>query len=261
MRIFNLIKYVGIISMFLMEMTSCTSLNTSAMFQVPKKSEYVYDTILTLPIEEHRISFGDRFSFSFSTNKGERIVLGSSGVSNLTNSTTSSTTTYNQDYLVLNDGTAELPLVGIINVAGKSISELENELEKFLSNDFLQPFVQIKLTNQRVTIFPGKNSGQVITLQNTNTTLIELIAMANGIREDACANSIKLIRKIKNKTAIYKIDLSTLGGVKQGQMLVQSNDCIYIDSNPRIFREVFKEITPWLSIFSSSLAIFAIFKK
>lgn len=76
-----------------------------------------------------------------------------------------------------------------------STRALEDQLEAFLSKDYLLPFVQIRLTNQRVTIFPGKNAAQVITLHNTNTSLIEVIALANGIREDGRANSIKLIRK------------------------------------------------------------------
>ena len=69
------------------------------------------------------------------------------------------------------------------------------------------------------------------------------------------------MRKAGNKRAVYKIDLSTIEGLKQGEMLVQSNDYIYINSKKRIGREIIKDVTPWLSIFSSSLAIFALITK
>ena len=250
---------ISVFSLFLF--TACSTLNSSEMFRIAKKSNFIYDTIPNSPLDEHKISFGDRFSFSFSTNNGEKIIFGASGISNPSSLTASNTPIQQQDYLVQQDGTAELPLIGTLKVAGMSTRALEDQLENLLEKDYLEPFVQIKITNQRVLIFPGKNSAQVITLQNTNTSLIEVIALANGIREDGRANSIKLMRKKDNKRLIYKIDLSTIEGMKYGEMLVQSNDYIYIDSKPRITREILKEIGPWLSLFSSSLAIFAIFTR
>jgi len=258
----NTILNLSIISVFsLFLLTACSTMNSSEMFRIAKKSNFIYDTIPNDgPLDEHKISFGDRFSFSFSTNNGEKIIFGASGISN-PSSATASNTSIQQDYLVQQDGTAELPLIGTLKVAGMSTRALEDQLENLLEKDYLEPFVQIKITNQRVLIFPGKNSAQVINLQNTNTSLIEVIALTNGIREDGRANSIKLMRKKDNKRLIYKIDLSTIEGLKYGEMLVQSNDYIYIDSKPRITREILKEIGPWLSLFSSSLAIFAIFTK
>ncbi len=258
----NTILNLSIISVFsLFLLTACSTMNSSEMFRIAKKTNFIYDSIPYGPLDEHKISLGDRFSFSFSTNNGEKILVGATGISNSAKINESNTPSQAQDYLVQKDGTVELPIVGTIKVAGMSTRALEDQLEAFLSKDYLLPFVQIRLTNQRVTIFPGKNTAQVITLQNTNTSLIEVIALANGIREDGRANSIKLIRKQDNKRMIYKIDLSTIEGLKYGEMLVQSNDCIYIDSNPRITREILKEIAPWLSVFSSSLAIYAIFTK
>ena len=250
---------ISVFSLFLF--TACSTFNSSEMFRIAKKSNFIYDTIPNSPLDEHKISFGDRFSFSFSTNNGEKIIFGASGISNPSSLTASNTPIQQQDYLVQQDGTAELPLIGTLKVAGMSTRALEDQLENLLEKDYLEPFVQIKITNQRVLIFPGKNSAQVITLQNTNTSLIEVIALSNGIREDGRANSIKLMRKKDNKRLIYKIDLSTIEGMKYGEMLVQSNDYIYIDSKPRITREILKEIGPWLSLFSSSLAIFAIFTR
>lgn len=258
----KIIQNIIVISGFsLIFLTACSTMNSNEMFQIAKKSDFIYDSISNATLDEHKISLGDRFTFSLSTNNGEKIIVGASGIANSSKLNESNTSTQLQDYLVQQDGTVELPLVGTIKAAGMSTRVLEDQLEGFLSKDYLLPFVQIRLTNQRLTIFPGKNSAQVINLQNTNTSLIEVIAMANGIREDGRANSIKLIRKKDNKRMIYKIDLSTIEGLKYGEMLVQSNDCIYIDSNPRITREILKEIAPWLSIFSSSLAIYAIFTK
>ena len=261
MALIKVMKSVGFIGLFFILLTSCARINTNEMFHISKDSNFTYDSIPLGPLDEHKINAGDRFSFLFSTNNGEKIIFGSSGLTNPTNTIQSNNSAIAQDYLVQQDGSVELPLIGILEVAGMTTRALEEKLELLLSKDYLLPFVQIKVTNQRVIIFPGKNSAQVINLQNTNTSLIEVIALANGIREDGFANSIKVMRKIGHKTAVYKIDLSTIEGLKQGEMLVQSNDYIYINSKKRVAREILKDVAPWLSIFSSSLAIYALITK
>jgi polysaccharide export outer membrane protein len=161
-----------------------------------------------------------------------------------------------QDYLVRRDGTAELPLIGIIKVQGLTTIALEDTLTKLLSKDYINPFVQIRISNQRIIIFPGRGQAQVVNLTNVNTTLLEVIAVAGGLTPDARANSIKLIRKNKNKREIYKIDLSSINGLKQAEMIVQSNDYIYVDVKPRLASSFLTEVSPWLAIITSTLLIF-----
>ena len=122
--------------------------------------------------------------------------------------------------------------------------------------------MQIRLSNQRVFFFGDRGNAEVIYLQNTNTSLIEVIALAGGISPNSRSNSIKVMRRTnKGKREIYKIDLSTISGLKEAEMIVQGNDFIYIDYKPRIASSFFSEIGPWLSLATTSLAIIAIFSK
>jgi polysaccharide export outer membrane protein len=98
-------------------------------------------------------------------------------------------------------------------------------------------------------------------LNNVNTTLLEVIALAKGLSQDARANSIKLIRKNSGKREIYKIDLSSIYGLKQAEMIVQSNDYIYVDVKPRIASSVLTEVSPWLTMLTTSLALFTLIQK
>jgi polysaccharide export outer membrane protein len=208
---------------------------------------------------------GDRFSFLFGTNNGEKIILNQSGVSSqsLNGQGNGQRGIQNQNnqftYLVRQDGKANLPLLGEILVAGKTILTLENEIKTLLSENYILPFVQIRVTNQRVIIFPGKGDAQVVGLSNANTSLLEVIALAGGIREESRSNSIKLMRKMgPTKREIYKIDLSTIQGLKNAQMIVQSNDYIYIDFKPRLASSILQEIGPWLSLMTTGLLTYSI---
>jgi polysaccharide export outer membrane protein len=228
------------------------------MFKIPKGENFQYDSIPMKPTEDYVIGPGDRFIFFFSTNNGERIISGMSGVNGTDGQVFNRNTQNIQDYLVRRDGTAELPIIGIMKVQGFTTIQLEDTLTELLSKNYINPFVQIRLSNQRIIIFPGRGQAQVVNLNNVNTTLLEVIALAGGLSEDARANSIKLIRKNKNKREIYKIDLSTIQGLKQAEMIVQSNDYIYVDVKPRIASSVLTEVTPWVSILTSALILFTL---
>ena len=44
-------------------------------------------------------------------------------------------------------------------------------------------------------------------------------------------------------------------------MIVQSNDYIYVDVKPRIAGSVLTEVTPWLTVLTTSLALFTLIQK
>jgi polysaccharide export outer membrane protein len=250
-----------ITSLLLLAVSSCSNINSNVLFRIPKGENFQYDSLPLKPSEDYVIGPGDRFTFFFSTNNGEKIIAGMSGVSGTEGQFFNRNIQMMQDYLVRRDGTAELPVIGLIKVQGFSTIQLEDTLTRILSKDYINPFVQIRVSNQRVIIFPGRGQAQVVYLSNINTTLLEVIALAGGLSNDSRANSIKLIRKDKSKREIYKIDLSSIKGLKEAEMIVQSNDYIYIDFKPRLASSILTEVAPWLSLMTTSLALFAFLNK
>lgn len=246
-------------------LNSCANVNSNAMFKIPKDGSFVYDTLIMSPKDDYILSEGDRFNFQFATNEGERIIFMQSGVANLSPNFVIGANQGNQgnvDYLVRQDGKANLPLIGEMYVKGLTVIKLEDTLTEILSKNFINPFVQIRVSNQRVVIFGGRGRAQVVNLSNTNTSLLEAIAQAGGIDEQGKAFSIKIMRRSEiGKREIYKIDLSTIKGVKEADMIVQGNDYIYIDYKPRIASSILGEIGPWLSLATTSIALVAIFQK
>jgi polysaccharide export outer membrane protein len=262
MRIFKYILFSISALVFLQGCRFWTNVNSNQMFKTPKDGSFKFDSLQMAPSDDYKIGPGDRFLFFFSTNNGERIINGLSGVAGASagGQFTSQNTQNVMDYLVRSDGTAEIPVVGQYPVAGLTIVQLEDSLTKILSKQFQSPFVQIRLSNQRVIVFPGRGQAQVVYLQNVNTSLLEVIAMAGGISNDGFSNSIKVMRQNKSgKRSVFKIDLSTIEGIKAAEMIVQSNDYIYIDYKPRIASGILTEIAPWISLFSTSLTLFLIF--
>jgi polysaccharide export outer membrane protein len=244
--------FVFIVSMFFI--AGC-GINSNIMFKEAKGDQVVQtDSIPLNPKDDYKISIDDKMTFSLATNDGKRIVESLSGVGEITRSQGGS-----QDYLVRKSGFAELPIVGEVKVAGLTIAQCEDTLENLFAKEYQNPFVQVKITNQRVIVFPGNGSdAKVIPLLNNNTTLMEAIAQAGGITDRGKARSIKVMRREGDVRKVYKIDLSTIEGLPYADMIVQGNDYIYVEPNPELTKGVVREIAPILSIFSSALVIFTV---
>lgn len=239
----------------LISMSSC-GINSNLMFKTPKGVHEIKDSIPLQPKKEYQISKDDKFTFMLYTNNGERIVNEMAGVNK------DAISKAEIEYVVRPDGTADLPLLGATYVSGLTVRQCEDTLARLFAakNGYNDPFVQLKLTNQRVIVFPGNGStAKVIPLQNNNTTLMETIALAGGIAERGKASKVKIMRIEKGERMMYVVDLSTIEGLKYADMIVQANDYIYIEPKEQLGQETVKVIAPIVSILTSALVIITVF--
>ena len=111
--------------------------------------------------------------------------------------------------------------------------------------------------NNRVLVFPGE-AGQatVITLENQNTTVIEVLAQAGGIRARGRSKRIKLIRQKGDENLVFLMDLSTVDGLEAARTVVQANDIIYVESNPQIVREALADVSPLAQMITTVSSLF-----
>jgi len=234
---------------------SC-DVNKNLMFKSPKGEFAISDSIPMTPATDYQISVDDKITFALSTNDGTKLLESMSGVSQF-----SDREKEGREFLVNKSGMVELPVIGEVYADGLTIKQFEDTLEHLFSAQYRDPFVQVKVTNQRVIVFPGGGSAaKVIPLVNSNTTIMEALAQAGGIADRGRAANIKLIRKEKGERKVYVIDLSTIEGLKFVDMVVQANDYIYVEPNPDVVRGIVAEIAPVLSTLSSVFIIITVIK-
>lgn len=232
--------------------TSCSMLNQNIMLKTDKN--YVFDIPPDTIDPEYRISPNDLLDFRLFSKDGFKLIDLSSeaqqGGGNFTRSFI--------QYLVEHDGVVKLPIIGRIEIAGMTLREAELMLVERYRNYYNDPFIILNVQNRRVIVFPGNDaSASVINLVNNNTTLIEAIAMAGGISDNGKARKIKLIRRnvSAEEPDVFLIDLSTIDGLKQANMVVQANDIIYVQPRLRIATDVIREISPIVSLITSTITI------
>jgi polysaccharide export outer membrane protein len=240
----------------LMFWSSCT-INSHVMLKTPKG--YVFDTPPDKPMDEYIISINDILQFKLFANGGFQLIDIAAGQSD-GGSQLARAAGININYVVQADSLARLPILGNINIVGKTIVDAEAFLQAEYAKFYVEPFIILTISNKRVIVFPGTgSSASVVSLSNNNTSLIEVLALVGGIATNSKASRIKIVRQTKVKKDIYLVDLSTIEGIKAGSMIVQANDIIYVEPNPNLAREALADITPVLSLLSTALLVWATF--
>ena len=252
----SILKYSFLLA--LIAFISACSIQKSRIFKIPRGTEYAFDTLTPELNKEYKIAVGDKISFSILTNNGETMFLKESSGSN-------SGEYGNGEITVKYDSTAYLPLIGNIHLVGLSTSEAEEIFKSEFSKFINDPYVKLSISNARIVLFKGiGSSASIIPLPNNKTTILEVIAMSGGIPDRGDSRKIKLVRKENGVRKIYLIDLSTIDKIENGDMLVQSNDYIYIESDINYLQEFAKEfqqaLTP-ISIVISSLTLYKTYIK
>jgi len=251
----SILKYSILLSLLLL-ISSC-AIQNSRIFKIPRGTEYTFDTLTPSLNKEYKIAVGDKITFSVLTNNGERLFFNqSSGVPN----------EFGKGEIVVNfDSTAYIPLIGNIHLVGLTTIETEEIFKREFSKFINDPYVRLTVSNARIVLFKGiGSSASIIPLQNNKTTILEVIALAGGIPERGDARRIKLVRKENGVRKIYLIDLSTIDKIENGDMLVQSNDYIYIETKINYLQEFAKEFQQALapiSIIISSITLYQTYIK
>jgi len=101
----------------------------------------------------------------------------------------------------------------------------------------------------------SSQAGMVIPYVNENTTLVDVITAAGGIKEGK-AYSIRLLRNSSNGIKIYDIDLSEFSQAKYSFIRVLPNDIIYVEPQHRPLRKFIESLAPYLTLVSTGLLIY-----
>ena len=101
-------------------------------------------------------------------------------------------------YLVDVDGNIKFPVLGTINVEGRTRREIEDHLTSELKDYVTDVVVRVRIVNFRITVL-GETGSSVIQIPNERVTLPELIAMAGDITYNGKRENILVIRDNNGK--------------------------------------------------------------
>lgn len=159
---------------------------------------------------------------------------------------------------VESSGNITLPLLGSIKVAGLTPSEVETKLKTLLGSKYLQNpqvtvFMEEGFTTQRVTLEGEVKKPGVYPIKGS-ATVLQAIAMAEGLAPLADSSKVVLFRRNGDQTKAYNLNLDAIRNGKMRDPYVRGDDLIVVHRSDS--RYWMRETAALLSPFSALNSIF-----
>ena len=154
---------------------------------------------------------------------------------------------------VNSNGQVSLPLIGGVLAGGKTIPELEQDVAGKLEQGYLQdPQVSVfvkEFTSQRVTLGGAVKKPGIYPITG-KTTLLQAVAMAEGVTDLADLSAVVLFRTIDGKRAAAVYDINEITGGRMADPQVNGDDIVMIEQSgsKTIFRRIIESV-PVLGVF------------
>lgn len=150
-------------------------------------------------------------------------------------------------------GQIDLPLVGDVQAAGFTTTELETRLVKVLGDKYLtSPRVSVTLKTpvQRTITVDGSVQQPGLYPVQPNTTLVQTIAMARGTAEGANPRRVVIFRQIKGQRMAAAFDLVNIRHGESPDPAVYADDIIIVDGSAlsKAFKTTIQSL-PFMAMF------------
>ncbi len=136
-------------------------------------------------------------------------------------------------YIVNADGNISMPILGNIQVLGKTTIEVEDLIEKILidQGQLTNPTVIVRVTNAKITILGDISGPGTYPYIEPNITLLQAIGYAGDLSISGKRNNILIIREKDGKRTYGNIDMRKTDWFKSEYYYIKPNDIIYVYPN------------------------------
>lgn len=134
-------------------------------------------------------------------------------------------------YLVNSDGEIKFPVVGTLKVTGFSTKELTQHLTSVLDEYLVQPIVNIRLLNFKVTVLGEVKAPGSYPVSNERITIVEALGLAGDLNIQGNRNSVILMREKDGKRSFVTIDLTNKKLFDSPYYYLAQNDVLYVEPN------------------------------
>ena len=136
-----------------------------------------------------------------------------------------------QTYLVDTNGAIVFPVLGKLQVAGLSRSELFQLLETKIAKYIKNPIINIRRMNFKVSVQGEVNLPGTYTINSDRVTLIEAISMAKDLTIYGKRDNILIIREINGVKSYNRVDLTKADFINSPFYYLSQNDVVYVEPN------------------------------
>ncbi len=139
-----------------------------------------------------------------------------------------------QTFLVTNEGTINFPVLGKLEVGGKTVNEVENMIASKIEGTYLKtrPVVTVRLSNYKISVLGEVASPGTYTVPSEKISIYGALALAKDMTVWGRRDNVKLIREDSTgKKTIHELNLNDANLIKSPYFYLQQNDVLYVTPN------------------------------
>ncbi len=158
-------------------------------------------------------------------------------------------------YRVDVDGNIDFPMLGKINVEGRTLAEVTQLIKNgIIEGNFIKnPLVSVDFLNFKYTVLGAVGSNGTFTVRGDRVTLLEAIANAGDLGTNARVDKVTVIREIGNERQIFVHDLRSSNIFNSPCFYLQQNDIVYVEPKYRK-KERSERIAQYVTMTLSAIA-------
>ena len=158
-------------------------------------------------------------------------------------------------YRVDVDGNIDFPMLGKINVEGRTLAEVTQLIKNgIIEGNFIKnPLVSVDFLNFKYTVLGAVGSNGTFTVKGDRVTLLEAIANAGDLGSNARVDKVTVIREIGNERQIFVHDLRSSDIFNSPCFYLQQNDIVYVEPKYRK-KERSERIAQYVTMTLSAIA-------
>lgn len=182
------------------------------------------------------------------------------------NSSNVSIETYRiQGYLVSQEGSIVFPILGTINLAGKTTTEAQTLIAKMLSDGgyIKEPTVSVRVINTKITVLGEVKSPGTFNYIEQNLSLNQAIGLAGDLSINGVRKDVMIIREVNGVRTHVHVDLTSSDWFSSPYYYVKQNDVIIVNPNDAKITTAgyINSLGTTIGIISFGLTIYLLFKK
>ena len=135
-------------------------------------------------------------------------------------------------YLVDGDGYIDFPVIGRLEVSGKTIEQIKADLRKRLEAYLKEPVVNVRFLNFGITVLGSVAQPGGLRITNPRITLLQAVGRAGDFTDYADRERVLVIREREGQRSFAYLDLHSDEIFRSEYYFLEQNDVVYVPPLP-----------------------------
>lgn len=132
-------------------------------------------------------------------------------------------------FQINSNGAVDIPLIGQVELAGKTTEEAQDFLRSELLSYVQKPSVNVRLVSFRITVLGEVRTPGVYSIPDGRVSVLEAIGYAGDLTIYGKRDNVLIIRNVGDEKRHLRINLNDSSLLNGDAFYLQNNDVVYIE--------------------------------